>query len=583
MIAAGERVHDATIGARPRAELVGAIAGVALGGAWLAVSAPVIRWIGATLSAEAFRLNLALFIGVSVLLARRVGQGALRRAWARVARGPVLRAGPVAVIVGAALGIVVFERVVDVHLASAVLFGIGTWGLLGVFSAPTAWRAALVPSLLLVAVLPFGEQASTYLGFSARLVTARFVEHALAALGVAAIPANTVLLLESGVAYVDVPCSGVKSLWTGLVFFLAALAVERRRVDLRALAAGLAYAVLLFAANVVRVTIVVLLASAELTALADVLHEPLGLGGFAAASAAALALLRRTAAPRAPAQARADHTTADHPRADPSSADPSSADPSSADPSSADPSSADPSSADPSSADPSSADPSSADHARADHTTADHTSRAHTSADRSAVRASRLGALSLAAALVALAPLAASSTAARPAPPPLSVALPRGFSGTPVPLTDAERGLFARVGESSASKRAFEGRGLRGTLLVVDSTSWRAHHPPELCLASAGVRVDALRDLSCGTGCSLRVASLDGGARTSLYWYQSRTRTTGDLVARIAADVTGDEDRWVLVSILLDAPAHDVARAREIHTLVADEVRAAIAAHEGAL
>src|SRR5207244_267239 len=169
----------------------------------------------------------------------------------------------------------------------------GSYGLLGLYLPPARWRRALPAALLLVGVLPFGDQADTWLGFATRVATAHGAAGVLAALHVAALPAHTIILVENGVAHVDVPCSGVRGLWIGLLFFVGATLVERRALGLRWAAAGALYAALLLAANVARVATVVLLGLvAERRALGDVLHAPVGVLGFASASAIALLLLR---------------------------------------------------------------------------------------------------------------------------------------------------------------------------------------------------------------------------------------------------------------------------------------------------
>lgn len=55
----------------------------------------------------------------------------------------------------------------------------------------------------------------------------------------ASIGLDTILILENGVSQIDLPCSGVKSLWTGLLFLLAATWLERRPLNLRWLLTGL--------------------------------------------------------------------------------------------------------------------------------------------------------------------------------------------------------------------------------------------------------------------------------------------------------------------------------------------------------
>ena len=156
---------------------------------------------------------------------------------------PRLVPAPLALVLGAALGYLWAERYLDVSFLGAALFGLGSYGLWGLYVDGGRWRRGLLATLLLIGVLPFGEQADTYAGFALRALTARSVGGVLAGLGIAAVPAETILMLENGVAHVDIPCSGVRSLWAGALFFLGATWVERRRLDGGWLGCGVALGV----------------------------------------------------------------------------------------------------------------------------------------------------------------------------------------------------------------------------------------------------------------------------------------------------------------------------------------------------
>jgi exosortase O len=169
--------------------------------------------------------------------------------------------------------------------------------------------------------------------------------------------------------------------------------------------------------------------------------------------------------------------------------------------------------------------------------------------------------------------LARPPRAALASPPPIHLDLGPDIAAEPLALTTAEADLFRRSG-GAADKRRFRAGALEGSMLAVFSRSFRAHHPPEICLASSGVRVEGLRAVGLGDGGTVRVASADGGRRTAVYWFQSPERTTADLAARIWDDVRGHERRWVQISMIVDAPL-DVA-SPEGQGLV-DRIRAAAA------
>ncbi len=482
------------------ASIVVAACNLLFAAGWARLHGPVLRWLWRTFTGEGYRLNLGLLLAAVVLL----GQGALRDLRGASMRGllarrPALRIAPLALATASATGYLLVERLLDIDILSAALFGLGTWGAIGLYVSPARFRRGLVAALLLVAVLPFGEQANTYLGFAARAATARAVAGILDALHLVTLRAETILFLENGVAHVDVPCSGVRSLWIGAVFFLAATVVERRRADARWALAGAALLAALLAANVARVTAIVLLAVVlGQHALASIAHAPLGVVGFAAACAIALLLLRG---------ARPIFACETSPPA--------------------------------------------------------------------VVHAPRALPIALAAGAWLLAALYVARPPSPPLPP-LSLRFPPSVTTTALALTPAEADLFSRFAGGAADKRRVELGPHRGTLLVAWSRSFRAHHPPEICLAGAGFHVDSLDEVRLA-GAPVRLASLDGGARTALYWYQSPSGITADLLSRIAAGITGREQGWAQVTLLLEEPpAWVVAEGAPLLHLVREAVAAAL-------
>jgi exosortase O len=431
--------------------------------AWAFAWRSSIAYVASSLSIPVALIGVALL----VLEARRLrskGQLSFRSA---------LRPWPLALAFAALIANVFFARVLDIRLLAGAAMILGTYGLCGLYLRPEVWRRGLAGALLLVLALPFGEQATTYAGFTARALTAGVVTKLLGALGIEAVSSSTVLSLESGVAYVDAPCSGLMSLWTGALFFAATSFVYRVKLDLRwVLRASLFFAAIL-AANTARVFAIVLLASVlELPRAAAVLHQPIGVIGFLFACAFGFVLLRRARV--------AEDTVAVEPE---------------------------------------------------------------TSA--------RFNPALLALPILILALLGARPDAVEK-PIDLAVSLP--FETAPVALSKAEEGLISRVGESTLQKVRFDAGELSGTALFFATDRFRAHHPPELCLASSGAKIDDIQELELGPHRRARLLSIDGGTRTALYFYQSGEETTGDILGRIFSDVFSGSHRWVLVSILIDRP-----------------------------
>lgn len=265
-------------------------ANLVLLGLWLWLYRPVFDYLGVIFSRDDFRVNqwaMALVVALAVWQARAAPPRP------RLDAPPRLRWPPLIVAIGGSALYLTVERHLDVNTFAASLFVLASYGLAGLWLRPNRWRAGLPAALLIVGVLPFGEHLQTFVGYPLRILTAAAVRDGLEAVGVASLGVDTILTLENGVAQVDLPCSGVKSLWAGLLFLLAATWVERRPLGPRWLAMALLLTGLLCAANLVRVAILVVVGLVFGALLAaEMLHVPLGVLGFVGACAAAVAGLR---------------------------------------------------------------------------------------------------------------------------------------------------------------------------------------------------------------------------------------------------------------------------------------------------
>ncbi|MEM1202085.1 MAG: exosortase O [Acidobacteriota bacterium] len=361
---------------------------------------------------------------------------------------------------------------------SIVAFVVGGFGLLGTFTVPSRWRPLRPAALLVACVLPFGAQFGTGLGYPARVLTAAAVADVLGTLGVASLSAHDVVLLENGVAHVDLPCSGVKSLWTGTLFFLGATLVTQRRLGVRwLLSLGIFQGALLMA-NTARVLVLVILGLVlGAPRAADLAHVPLGIFGFAVCLGIGAVLVRWI-----PLQGQVDD----------------------------------------------------------------------------APPPSRAGAplrpllllCCLVATLSAMPRIAEGGTRATAE----EVVPPADIAASALEMTPAERRFFAYEPGTRAGKWRFRWGGARGSLLLVAADSWRSHHAPELCLAAAGFRVEAMgpRRLDGFPFHELQVSADGSGARTAAYWFQSTGGATPSLLQRFWREATRGDEGWVLVSVLFD-------------------------------
>ena len=259
----------------------------AIGGSWLYLNRVALHWLATS------GQNISLFNGVMLiaggLLLTFLGWQYRRS----IELDPGLHRHPLLLIFGCSVATISTQWLVSLAQLPVGLFLLGSYGLLGLWLAPVVWRRGLPVALAIACLLPFGVQFSTGVGTPARIFTAQIVERILHSWQISAISAGDVIVLETGVAYVDLPCSGLKSMWTGTLFLLAATWLEGRQIGLRWVGVGLVNLGLLAIANIARVlTLTVLTYVFHQSAWADILHLPLGLSGFVMSSLLTWGLLR---------------------------------------------------------------------------------------------------------------------------------------------------------------------------------------------------------------------------------------------------------------------------------------------------
>lgn len=459
------------------------VANLVLVGLWMMLFSPIYRYLWTISTNQEFRLNQFALLGVVGLLIHQAHRGGFSL---RLCSPPAFYPPALMMLLGSALLFILVEHLLDINTLSAALFGLSLYGLVGLWLRPQRWRDGLPAALLLIATLPFGEHLQTFVGYPVRLITAGIVRDGLAGFGVNSVGVDTILVFENGISQVDLPCSGVKSLWTGGMFFLAATWIERRRFHLRWITTGLMFVILLFLANLLRVMILVSVGQVlGWVLLAEMLHVPLGVLGFAAACAFLVWMLRRFVP-------GVDETTA-----------------------------------------------------------ADTNART----EGLEVRPRWLTPLLFAANLLLI-------ILYSPRPQPAAAQAEAIFSFQPElvvrewPFTPEEADWLSADGPLSANRWRFEWLENTGSLLLITSDTWRAHHRPERCFEAYGLKIEASQSRLLSTDFPIRQVSLSGakGSRqyTAVYWLQSPDRVTDDYALRIWSDIAPERTTWVLVTILFD-------------------------------
>ena len=136
-------------------------------------------------------------------------------------------------------------------------------------------------------------------------------------------------------------------------------------------------------------------------------------------------------------------------------------------------------------------------------------------------------------------------------PPP--IALPNGMQPSPAALIPAEAILVERLPRARIDKVRFDHEGVQGQLILMQADTWRAQHPPEVCLRMAGHRITGAKDVALGRSLRVRLLEIDGGRRLAAYWYQSRRSASPDLWSKVRSTWFGEDLAWVMVSFLFDS------------------------------
>ncbi len=561
-------VSDGDNGANDRAGAIavfgaGIAGNLAIAVAWLTLFRPVVAWLGMIYSRDDFRLNQLLLVGIVLLAASRLPRGGrVEAALAALATAPRLQPAPL-ILTGIATAAYLYcERFLDINILSGALFGLGSYALLGLWLAPRRWRSGLPVALLIVGTLPFGAHMDTFVGYPARLLTARWVTSILGGVGIAAIDAETILHFETGVAHVDLPCSGVRSLWTGGLLLLAATWIEGRRIGGRWLVAAGFLTGLLMLANMGRVLALVVVGEVwRQPAFAEMLHIPLGVLGFSVASLAGVWLLRWFVPAHAAGEAATSGAGFDAAGLDTAGLD--------------------------------TADLDTAGNAIGSDIAADSASRvnrgsparrgfpvraAHStiveikSAKRPFFRIALLAAIAVCAiALNTRQPVAMAGA--------VDLAWPADLAVSPAPLTTDEVEWLTRDGAEAAERVRFTWHETSGSLIVVTSSTWRGQHLPERCLEVRGLPIDDNAMRLVAPDFPVRRVALGAGTATAVYWFQSRSRVTDDYGERMWADIGSQRERWALITVLFDGNVDlEDSSARELLAAL----KGAVADHLGA-
>ena len=258
--------------------------------AWLLVNLWTYQWSIESLFTDNYLNLILLTIGCAALLIQLFCTDFLKSESFDLQ----LRMQPFLLMVGGEVGAIILKWSLNIPQLTLLCFLLGSYGLIGLFISDAAWQKGLNLAIIVACVMPFLAAFNSGLGFPVRVITAHAVAQALSDFHLSAVSSHDIILMENGIAQVDLPCSGMKSLWTGTVFLLGVTWLEQRQLGWRWLLVAIANLGFLIAANVMRVSILVVAIEVfQQQQIADVLHLPLGIAGFIVASLFTWLLLQK--------------------------------------------------------------------------------------------------------------------------------------------------------------------------------------------------------------------------------------------------------------------------------------------------
>lgn len=173
--------------------------------------------------------------------------------------------------------------VTKLSIVSPMLLFLGAYALFGFFIDYSFWKKSVFVFLLLIFTLPVLERLQRFLGFPIRLLTAEIVSNILQFLGISTISNATVIMTENNAANIDLPCSGVKSIYTGSVFMLTVYYLQQVKLSLKLLFITVIFFISLIFFNTWRVFSLVYMYNTQgLQEIGDIVHVLLGIIGFLA-------------------------------------------------------------------------------------------------------------------------------------------------------------------------------------------------------------------------------------------------------------------------------------------------------------
>lgn len=185
------------------------------------------------------------------------------------------------------------SNILGINIISSTAFCLYIFGVSGFYISTQKWIKSIIPFGLLIMTLPFGNMMDVYIGFPLRMIAIDSIASLFGSMGLENVTSSTIITIENHATQIDFSCSGLKGLWSGLIFFFALTWMEQLKINLKWLFALLLLFSFLLLSNLFRILIIIVLNSiAKLPEIAEIIHAPLGVIGFVFSCVLILSLIR---------------------------------------------------------------------------------------------------------------------------------------------------------------------------------------------------------------------------------------------------------------------------------------------------
>jgi exosortase O len=184
-------------------------------------------------------------------------------------------------LLSACMGLILNNFLGGFQIILPILTYLAIYSWLGFWLTPVFWKRSIFIVVLLILTLPILERLQKFIGFPLRLLTAKIVSFLLQLAGAGTISNATVIMTENYATTVDLPCSGVKSIYFGGIILFVIGFLQELTVSIKLIILSILFFALLVFFNIWRVFgLVYVYGVLNLIEIGDTIHIFLGVFGF---------------------------------------------------------------------------------------------------------------------------------------------------------------------------------------------------------------------------------------------------------------------------------------------------------------